>query len=339
MYTQVQQQRPRLALANGKVYASFGGLAGDCGTYNGFVVAANEANGTIAGFFKVAAAPNGSDYFGGAVWGTSGPLIDSSGNVYASTGNGFDNDTLPDPNQTDGVIKLSPTAQLLDWFQSPDWRNDNDSDFDLGSTGPLQLPNNKIFQIGKQGVGFLLDQSNLGGADHHTALASVNVGCGVFGSAVSGTSIFAACKFFSASVGIHQIVVNGNSLSVGWQSPVPANHPPTVDGSVVWAVADGGNTLYGLDAATGAVVAQHPFPLDPSQHFVTPVIMGNLVLVTAGNQVVGYDKTQTSSTQTHTSTTTSTTAASTTTATSAPATTTPATTPSTTSPSASTTSP
>jgi hypothetical protein len=287
----VQLQRPKLAFANGRVYASFGGLAGDFGVYNGFVVAANATTGNIDGYFKVAAAPNGTDYWGGPVWGVSGPVVDGQGNVYASTGNGFG--TIPDENQTESVIKLSPTAQLLDWFQAPNWCLDNINDLDLGSTGPLQLPNNRLFQIGKQGVGFLVDQSSPGGNDHRTPLASVDLGCPVFGTTYdsSSSSIFAACRTDQTRAAIHQINVNGTTLSEGWtSSPVEASSPPTVDGSVVWAVAGGSNTLYGFDVGDGHVVAQHPFAKDPSQHFVTPVIMGNLALVTAGNQVVGYNK-------------------------------------------------
>jgi outer membrane protein assembly factor BamB len=34
----VQQQRSALALSNGRVYVAFGGLYGDCGSYNGWLV-------------------------------------------------------------------------------------------------------------------------------------------------------------------------------------------------------------------------------------------------------------------------------------------------------------
>jgi hypothetical protein len=173
-------------------------------------------------------------------------------------------------------------------------------------------------------------------------VAQVVLGCGVFGTAALDPSVFAACRFPSGASGIHQILIDRSSspptLTVGWQSPVRANSPPTVNGNVVWAVDSNNRILYGLDAGSGAVVAQHAFGLDGSQHFATPVIMGNLVLVTAGNQVVGFSSAVTSSTQAPASPTTSTSAPSTTT-TAPTVTTAPATTTSTTSPSVSTTSP
>src|SRR2546429_218052 len=39
----VHQQRGALALANGRVYVSFGGLFGDCGNYHGWVVSASAS--------------------------------------------------------------------------------------------------------------------------------------------------------------------------------------------------------------------------------------------------------------------------------------------------------
>ncbi len=47
-----QQQRAGLLAANGNVYVGFGGLAGDCGSYHGYVVAASETNGSVVGSFQ-----------------------------------------------------------------------------------------------------------------------------------------------------------------------------------------------------------------------------------------------------------------------------------------------
>jgi hypothetical protein len=185
-----QQQRAGLLAANGNVYVGFGGLAGDCGSYHGYVVAARESDGFVMGSFKVAPANNA-----GAVWGTGGPVADNAGNVYATTGNSFNAPGGTD--WSDAVLKLSPSAGLLDYFQPPQWRADNNADLDLGSTGPVLLPSQtQVFAIGKQHDAFLLNVSSLGGADHNTPVGTINACPGMaFGqNAVIGSSAYVACS-------------------------------------------------------------------------------------------------------------------------------------------------
>ncbi|HEY5164469.1 MAG TPA: hypothetical protein VIJ44_00820, partial [Acidimicrobiia bacterium] len=185
-----QQQRAGLLLANGNVYVGFGGLAGDCGSYHGYVVAARESDGVVMGSFKVAPANNA-----GAVWGTSGPVADSLGNVYATTGNSFNAPAGTD--WSDAVLKLNSSAGLLDYFQPVQWRSDNNADLDLGSTGPVLLPSGtQVFAIGKQHDAFLLNVSSLGGVDHSTPVGTLNACPGMaFGqNAVIGASAYVACS-------------------------------------------------------------------------------------------------------------------------------------------------
>jgi hypothetical protein len=189
-----QQQRAGLLATNGKVYVGFGGLAGDCGTYHGYVVAASETNGSVVGSFQVAPAPSRA----GAVWGTSGPVADSAGNVYATTGNSFGAPSPPATDWSDAVVKLNASAGLLDYFQPPQWRADNNSDLDLGSTGPVLTPSQtQVFVIGKQHDAFLLNVSSLGGADHNTPVGTINAcpsGMAFGQNAMIGSSGYVACS-------------------------------------------------------------------------------------------------------------------------------------------------
>ncbi|MDQ2754848.1 MAG: PQQ-like beta-propeller repeat protein, partial [Actinomycetota bacterium] len=57
------QQRGALALANGRVYVAYGGFAGDCGHYHGWVVGIDPGGARPAVSFDVSA-----DGEGGAVW-------------------------------------------------------------------------------------------------------------------------------------------------------------------------------------------------------------------------------------------------------------------------------
>jgi hypothetical protein len=202
-----EQQRAGLVVANGNVYVGFGGLDGDCGTYHGYVVAASETSGSVVGSFEVAAVSNAA-----AVWGTSGPVADGSGNVYASTGNSQGTSPSVLTDYSDGVVRLAPTMSgattvPADYFQPPAWRSDNAGDLDLGSTGPVLLPNGtQLFVIGKQHTAFLLNTSSLGGSDHMTPVGSLNM-CNAmaFGqnAAISNSSVYVAC-----SSGIQQVKIS-----------------------------------------------------------------------------------------------------------------------------------
>lgn len=186
------QQRAGLAVANGNVIVGFGGLFGDCGEYHGFVVAASATDGHVVGSFEVAPSDRG-----GAVWGTSGPAVDGSGNVYATTGNGIGSPSSG-TDWSDGLLKLNSSAALQDYFQPPAWRADNNADLDLGSTGSvLTQSETKVFVIGKQHDAFLLNVSALGGANHETPAASLANACPgmAFGqNAVIGSSAYVACS-------------------------------------------------------------------------------------------------------------------------------------------------
>lgn len=194
------QQRAGLVVGNNNVYIGFGGLVGDCGEYHGVVVAASQATGTVVGSFEAAAASNAA-----AVWGTSGPIVDGSGNVYATTGNSFNAPASTD--YSDAVVKLAsnmPAGSIApaDYFQPAAWRADNNADLDLGSTGPVFASSTQLFVIGKQHDAFLLNLSSLGGADHNTPVGTINAcpGVAMGQNAVLGSSAYVAC-----SNGIRQV--------------------------------------------------------------------------------------------------------------------------------------
>ncbi len=203
-----EQQRAGLVAANGNIYVGFGGLVGDCGVYHGYVVAAQETDGSVVGSFEAAAISNAA-----AVWGTSGPVADTAGSVYATTGNSQgtpSNNSTPD--YSDGVVRLAKTMAVAstvpaDYFQPNVWRQDDNADLDLGSTGPVLLPNgNEIFVIGKQHTAFLLSTSSLGGVDHMTPLGSLTACSGVAlgqNAAISSSSVYVAC-----SNGMQQIKIS-----------------------------------------------------------------------------------------------------------------------------------
>jgi hypothetical protein len=116
------------------------------------------------GVFNASPNIDGEGTYGGAggIWmGSGGPVADSAGNVYVSTGNG------PwDPTQGsygDSILKFSPTLQLLDYFTPQEYDYMNCEDSDLAAGGLMMIPGSgQIVGGGKMGKLYLVNTSNLG---------------------------------------------------------------------------------------------------------------------------------------------------------------------------------
>src|SRR5205823_658834 len=147
-----QGQRMALSLSNGIVYLGFGGRAGDCGDYRGWIVGA-PASGSGALFAFSA---------GGAFWASGGASGDAAGNVFAASGNTCGGCPVL---YSETVVKLSPSLGVSDWFTPSNQASLNSTDTDLGSVTPALLGTGLVFQVGKEGVGYLLNQSSLGGVN------------------------------------------------------------------------------------------------------------------------------------------------------------------------------
>jgi uncharacterized protein (TIGR03437 family) len=150
-------QRPALLLANGIVYIAFGSH-GDAAPYHGWIMSYSAVNvQTQLAVFN--ASPNGS---AGAIWQSGrGLSADDSGSIYAVTSNGDSDFTA---NFSDAVVKLDPSQlTVTDWFAPFNFADLNSGDDDLGASGAMLVPGtNRIVTGGKQGVLYLLDQTNLG---------------------------------------------------------------------------------------------------------------------------------------------------------------------------------
>src|SRR5256714_9293383 len=155
MDPQAHQERGALTLANGRVYITYGGLDGDCSDYIGRVVASRTDG---QGPLLVYRVPTPRE---GGIWTPPGASVDAAGNIYVSVGNGAITGGQWD--HSDSVLKLSPTLRLEDAFAPTHWGAEHARDADLGSQGPVLLPNNFIFAPGKSCQGFVLRANALGG--------------------------------------------------------------------------------------------------------------------------------------------------------------------------------
>lgn len=266
-----QQGRSALSLANGMVYIPYGGLAGDCGQYHGWVVGL-AANGT--GGMAVYQVPTSSE---GAVWAPSGAAVDPSGNLYVATGNGASGTTF---DHGDSVIRLSSTLSEEGYFAPTNWAQLNLDDGDIGSVGPAIVGPNLLFQIGKEGVGYLLDANLLGGIGGQAFSASVCEGS-FGGTAFSSPNLFVPC-----TNGLFELQLANGTFSTAWHTSGFNAGPPIVTGGVVWTVDIASATLQGYSVSTGHQA--YSFPLGSVVHFCGPAAGDGRVFVATGSGVMSF---------------------------------------------------
>jgi outer membrane protein assembly factor BamB len=266
-----QQERSALTLANGMVYIPYGGLAGDCGQYHGWVVGL-AANGT--GKMDVYQVPTTRE---GAVWAPSGAVVDSSGTIYVATGNGASDTTF---DHGDSVISLSPSLSETGYFAPTNWAQLNQDDGDLGSVGPAIVGPGTLFQIGKEGVGYLLNATGLGGIGGE--LFSANVCSESFG----GTAYTQPYLFVPCTDGLVELRLGAGSFDTAWRTQSFNAGPPIVTGGVVWTVDTSTGTLYGFSLATGHQV--YSFPLGSVVHFCTPASGDGRLFVAGDDEIISF---------------------------------------------------
>ena len=125
-------QRGALSLVGGILYVPFGGAAGDCGPYHGWVVAIDTKNPA-----NVAAwATRGP---GGGIWAAGGMASDGDG-VFAPTGNGWGNRaTNQDSESIVRVTGMAVVDRANNMFTPADWRAIDAGDDDVGGTSTVVI--------------------------------------------------------------------------------------------------------------------------------------------------------------------------------------------------------
>jgi polyvinyl alcohol dehydrogenase (cytochrome) len=257
------QQRGALALEDGYVYVVFGGHYGDCGPYIGSVVGMPASgHGTVYSYLVPTAKQGG-------IWGAGGPVVGPDGTIYVSTGNGAPGAAAFDG--SDSVTALTPQLKSVGIFAPTDWRTLSDDDLDLGSMSPALLADGQILQVGKSGVGYLLNTAHLGGVGGQVAAGPV---CSAYGgAAVSGSIVYVPCL-----TGLAAVDTASSSVRVLWRGPPDVWGSPVIGGGAVWVANPDSGVLYELSPATGDVEQQITVG-SGLPHFVSPSLPGSLVLV------------------------------------------------------------
>jgi outer membrane protein assembly factor BamB len=272
-------QRTGLALDDGRVVFGMGGNYGDCASYQGRVIAVPEQGGTPE-IFTVDAAADESQ---GAIWmGGAAPVVDSSGDIWVSAGNGSVYSYSHAYDDSDSILQLSPSLKLVQFFAPATWAANNSSDLDM-SVAPALLSDGQVILTGKSRIVYLLNRADLGGiGGQQAALGSACSQDIDGGVAVQGTTVYLPCTSGIVAV---RAVKSPAALHLLWSSGTGGG-PPIVAAGLVWTIGQNG-MLYGLDPATGAVRQQASIGV-PANHFPTPSAADGLLLAPSADQVVAF---------------------------------------------------
>jgi outer membrane protein assembly factor BamB len=278
-------QHTALNLDEGQVIFGMGGNNGDCSTYRGRVVAVPEKGGKPK-FFTVDAAPGDSQ---GAIWmGGAAPVVDGKGHIWVATGNGSVESPGRAYDDSDGLLELSSSLKLLQYFAPTTWRQNNANDFDM-SAAPALLSNGQVIFGGKSRIVYLLNASHLGGiggqvtslgGGKNVLLGSACSGDIDGGVAVSGTTAYLPC--FQAAV--IAVQATKSRLRLLWTQPAGSG-PPIIVAGLIWTIA--GGYLHGLSPRNGSIVQQ--FDIGQSANdFPTPSVGDGLMLCPVTTTVVAF---------------------------------------------------
>src|SRR5262249_44829105 len=245
----------------------------------------------------------------------TGIAADRDGAVYAMTGNGKFDAANRGRDYGDSVIKLgfhNGAFGVRDYFTPFDEDRLNREDIDLGSGGPVLLPDQTgphphvMLAAGKAGVVYVIDRDRMGGfraGSNLHALQTLQVGNGTFGAPAywNGHVYFANRKDV-----VKDFEVENGRLShfPAHQGTAQFDHPgaiPSVSANgtkdgIVWLVVSRGINRRGQDtdaslhAYDAADVSRELYAgvAGPSTRFTMPTVAGGRVYIGARRTLYVY---------------------------------------------------
>jgi hypothetical protein len=302
----VQGQRAALALVNGILYIPFGGLAGDCGNYHGWVVAIPIANPKDVQAWATAGK-------GGGIWSPGGASSDSN-NIYVTTGNTIGVSEWMGGEAVFSFPAASPLSAAPSYWAPSIWAMLDSYDTDLSGSGPIVFdlpgaaPSHLVFLLGKSGTAYLEDANNLGGI-------SVPVASMLAGSTqvINATSLYttATATYVAYRAGGEYCTGGNTGTDLATLKIIPGT-PPRFQGSwcaiasgrgstivttsdghndaIVWAIGSAGNNLLqGFDGDTGATIfAGGGAPITGSRPYNAPIAAKGRIFVPADGAVAAF---------------------------------------------------
>lgn len=158
----LELSRAGLLMMNGALYVGFSALNCDNAGWHGWVIAYRAPDLTQVGAFVTTTAQNE----GGGIWASGKGLVGGAdqASLFFETGNGA---VSGNDNLGESFVKLIVGPEpfygltLADHYTVSNWQALNNGDTDLGSSGPLLLPGNRLVGGGKQGKLYVLNSANL----------------------------------------------------------------------------------------------------------------------------------------------------------------------------------
>jgi hypothetical protein len=313
-------ERPALCLANGLLVVAYASYA-DTDPYHGWVFVYNALNLALKGVFNTT--PNasvtkfGSNAAEGGIWmGGAGICVDADNNLFFETGNGSFSANTNGGDYADSFLKLSTTntvatniLAVADYFTPFDQQTLANNDTDLGSCGPVLLPDSVgnsahphlIVGPGKSGKIYLVDRDNMGHFQNGSDSQIVESFQGINGS-WSPPIYWNNLLFFQASsaalkaFSISNASINQTAAAIAPVSFGSLNGSPVVSANgntsgIVWVINNNsGNsgspgTLYAFNASNISQMLWNSAQLasrdgmGPAVKMTTPMVAGGKVYV------------------------------------------------------------
>jgi hypothetical protein len=320
-----QLSRAGLLLLNGRIYTAWASFT-DNAPFTGWIIAYNESDLTQA--LVLNTNPNGSppsnllpDGSGDSIWQAgNGPAVDSNGDIYVSTGNG---PFAPAQNDYgDTVLKLTNVLGVTDYFTPFDEASAAANDIDLGSGGPLVLPdlfdaNHHVHHLlvaaGKDTNLYLLNRDNLGKFNSSNNNQIYQELPGVLrGGVWSSPAYFNTFLYFGGSgdVGnsaplwqfqfdftanpnkpiLRSSAIHATTTQFGYPGATPTVSSNGNTGGIVWAYerSSGQAVLHAYDATNVGIELFNSGVIGGAVKFAVPTVCNGRVYVGTTNSVAAF---------------------------------------------------
>ncbi|HEX3990403.1 MAG TPA: hypothetical protein VHX39_04440, partial [Acetobacteraceae bacterium] len=228
-----QTQLSACTVLNGYVCVAYCGCGDAPATYRGWIVGVQISNPANVQAWDVGSR-------GGGSWGVGGVASDDGTNAFIATGNTYN------PGSWTGgeaIIRFQPgpvfSGLTNDYWVPTNWQALDTADLDLASSGPLMLdvpgatPSQLVVALGKDGNGYLINRTNMGGitapvAQKTLSLANIDQAAATYRTA-QGT-------YFVCNVSTTSSSISSQTQLLGVR--VSAANPPAM--STIWTNSQGG---------------------------------------------------------------------------------------------------
>jgi hypothetical protein len=313
------KERAALLLLNGVIYTSWASHC-DHDPYTAWIMGYNQT--TLAQTSVLNLTPNGHE---GSIWQSGGGLsADPQGNIYLLMANGTFETTLDVngfPNQQDygnGFVKLSTTGgnlKVADYFEMSNTVSESGMDADLGSGGPMVLPDlnfgtagilNLAVGAGKDGNIYVVNRNNMGKfsptANNVYQEITGGVPSGVFGVPAYFNNMVYYCdrdstlKSFSIVNGKLSTTPGHTGASFVYPGVLPSVSANGISNGIVWAIENTGTAV--LHAYVASDLTQELYNSNQAaggrdhfgagNKFITPMIADGKVFAATTNSVAVF---------------------------------------------------